>query len=250
VDVVERLAPLSLRDLDERAGLLRRIDRKYVLDPDVFETLVERLAGDHDVLEIDGRRVFAYSSMYFDSPGLRCFHDHVEGRVPRFKTRTRHYRDAGVCTFEVKLKIGDGETDKRQIEYAPSDDGVLTDEARRLVDETLPEVGIETPAELRPALRTGFDRITLAARAGGARLTCDLGVAMEALDGRSTRMRKGRILVESKSEDGCAAADGILAGLGQSSIALSKYRTGIDLLVERDESGDMDAIRPLFTPPA
>ena len=250
MDVVERLAPLSLRDLDERAALLRRTDRKYVLDRDVFETLVDRLAGDHDALEIDGRRVFAYSSTYVDSPDLRCFHDHVEGRAPRFKARTRHYRDTGVCYFEVKLKLEGGETDKRQIEHAPSDDGILTAEARRLVDETLPEAGIEPPAELRPALRTGFDRITLAARAGGARLTCDLGVAMEALDGRTTRMREGRVLVESKSEDGRADADRILADLGQPSVSLSKYRTGIDLLVERDESGDLDAIRPLFTPPA
>jgi hypothetical protein len=250
MDVVERLAPLSLRDLEERAALLRRTDRKYVLDRAVFDALVERLAGDHDVLEIDGRRVFAYSSMYVDSPDLRCFHDHAAGRAPRFKARTRHYRDTGVCHFEVKLKLESGETDKRQIDHAPSDDGVLTEEARRLVDETLPEAGIEPPAELRPALRTGFHRVTFASRTGRARLTSDLGVAMEALDGRSTRMREGRVLVESKSEDGWAAADRVLADLGQQSLALSKYRTGIDLLVERDETGDLDAIRPLFTPPA
>jgi hypothetical protein len=250
VDVVDRLAPVSLRDLDERAALLRRIDHKYVLDRDVFEALVARLSDDHDVLEIDGRRVFGYGSTYFDSGDLRCFHDHVQGRVPRFKARTRHYRDSGACTFEIKLKVGEGETDKRQIDHAPPDDGILTDEARRLLDETLAEAGLETPPDLRPALRTGFERITLAAREGGARLTCDLGVAMEALDGRSTRMRERRVLVESKSEDGDAAADRILAELGQARVSLSKYRTGIDLLVERDESGDLDAIRPLFTPPA
>jgi hypothetical protein len=58
------------------------------------------------------------------------------------------------------------------------------------------------------------------------------------------------VVVASKSEDGHAAADRILAELGQSTISLSKYRTGIDLLVERDRSGEVDAVRPVFTAPA
>jgi hypothetical protein len=127
---------------------------------------------------------------------------------------------------------------------------VLTADAERLLAETLPEAGIAAAPELRAVLRTGFERITLAARAGAARLTCDLGVAMESLDGRSTRIRQGRVLLESKSEDGRAVADRALADLAQRTLSLSKYRTGIDLLVERDDSGELDAIRPLFTPPA
>src|SRR5205814_1442908 len=82
-----------------------------------FLELLEQLRDDHDVLEIDGRRWFEYRSVYFDTPDLCCFWDHVHGRLPRFKARTRLYRDTGSCVFEVKLKRSDEELDKRQTEH-------------------------------------------------------------------------------------------------------------------------------------
>ena len=168
--------------------------------------LFERLAGDHDVLEIDGRRVFAYDTVYVDTEDLRCFRDHIEDVRPRFKARTRCYVDAGDCVFEVKVKREDGETDKRQ-----TDD---LDARRELVEETLRDDGIEPPGELHEVLRTSFDRVTLAAREGGARLTIDLGVTLATMDGESVRMRDGLALVETKSEDGESPGDRALAELG------------------------------------
>ena len=105
---------------------------------------------------------------------------------------------------------------------------------------------VHVPPFLERALRTSFDRITLAARDDAARLTCDLGVAMQRPDGARAAIRDGRVLVESKSENGDAAADRILDELGCAEVSLSKYRTGIDVLVERDRSDEADAIRPLF----
>ena len=235
---LDDLRPISLDELDERAALLRRVDNKYVADREQLAQLVERLAGDHDVLEIDGRRVFAYDTVYLDTEDLRCFRDHTEDVRPRFKARTRCYVDAGDCVFEVKVKREDGETDKRQ-----TDD---LDARRELVDETLRDDGIEPPGELHEVLRTSFDRVTLAAREGGARLTIDLGVTLATMDGESVRMRDGLALVETKSEDGESPGDRALAELGARSVSLSKYRTGIDALVRRDESGDLAEARRLF----
>jgi hypothetical protein len=248
-DLVGGLTAVSLAELDARAALRRRVDQKYVLDWEVFATLLDRLAADHDVLEIDGRRVFAYQSVYFDSSDLRCFHDHVAGRRPRFKARTRLYRDTGLCHFEVKLKDAEDRTDKHHVDHPAPRVDQLTPEAERLVDETLAAAGIELPGALGPVLRTGFDRLTLAARDSPGRLTCDLGVAMERLDRRTTRIRDSLVLVESKSEDGRASADRVLAELGCPPISLSKYRVGIDLLVERDRSGDLAQTRERFVAP-
>jgi hypothetical protein len=247
--LVGALRPISLEEIEARASLQRRVDRKSVIAWRTFEALVERLAADHDVLEIDGRRIFGYSSVYFDTPDMRCYHDHVESRAPRFKARTRHYEDTGVCHFEVKLKLPDGETDKRQIDHAAERADDLTPEARRLLAETLPPAGLAAPDDLDPILRTRFRRITLAARDTPARLTCDVDVAMERLDGASARIRDHMVLVESKSEDGRAAADRVLAEMGEETVSLSKYRTGIDLLVQRDDSPDAAAIRALFDAP-
>jgi hypothetical protein len=66
---VDRLAgelpSVSLDELDARASLMRRTDVKYVLDDATIAELLRKLAPDHDVLEIDGRRAFE-AARYFD----------------------------------------------------------------------------------------------------------------------------------------------------------------------------------------
>jgi hypothetical protein len=250
-ELLRSLRPITLDALDERAPLLRRVDVKFIADHDRLAQLIERLGDDHDALEIDGRREFGYDTVYFDTDDLRCFRDHVEDVKPRFKARTRRYVDSGACVFEVKVKLEDGDTDKRQTGHGAAAE-TLTPEAERSVEETLRGAGIEPPGELTPVLRTSFGRVTLAAREGGARLTIDRGVTLATIDGRAVRMRDGLALVETKSEDGESPADGVLRELRAERVSLSKYRTGIDALLRRDESGEIDQARALFAggPPA
>jgi hypothetical protein len=96
-------------------------------------------------------------------------------------------------------------------------------------------------------LRTRFERATLADRHGSARLTLDFCVTLERPGGGSVTIRDGLVLAESKSEDGDASADQELRELGAHEVSLSKYRTGIDALVRRDATGELDGIRELFT---
>src|SRR5579884_4255098 len=103
-ELLSAFTTISLQELDEQAELLRRVDNKYAVSRSALEKLFKTLNDDHRVLEIDGRRTFSYRSTYFDTPQLRCFTDHVEDRVPRFKVRTRLYEDAEACMFEVKIK--------------------------------------------------------------------------------------------------------------------------------------------------
>ena len=245
VSPLDGLDPISLHVLDERAALLQRVDVKYVVDRDVLAVLIERLAGDHDVLEIEGRRQFAYDTVYFDTDELRCFRDHAADVKPRFKARTRRYVDAGDCVFEVKVKREDGSTDKRQTEHE-GDADALKPAAEELLADTLRDAGIEPPGELAAVLRTSFDRATLAAQEGDARLTVDVGVTLARMDGEAVRLRDDLALVESKSEVGDSPADRVLAELGATSLSLSKYRTGIDALLRRDETGEVEEARALF----
>jgi hypothetical protein len=229
-ELVEGFDPVSLKELDERAALLRRVDHKYAVEQEQLDQLLERLRENHQVLEIDGRRAFAYCTTYFDTPELRCFVDHLEDRRPRFKARTRLYQDTAYCVFEVKLKGEDGETDKRQIDHAVEDAERFTDEARKCVDEALGEAGLDVPEGMAPTLHTRFERITLAAREGSERLTCDVGVRLSNPDGKAAEMRDGLVLVETKSERGESPADRALAELGLEPISVSKYRVGVSLV--------------------
>ncbi len=231
-ELVERFEAVSLAELDERAALLRRVDNKYAIERRALSELAQALRDDHQVLEIDGRRQFAYRTTYFETPDLRCFADHVEGHLPRFKVRTRLYEDSKQCVFEVKLKRGDGDTDKRQLEYDAAASEHLTAAARECLDEALGDAGLEVPEELEFGLRTSFRRVTLAAGGGSDRLTCDVGVRLSSPDGRAVELQGDLVLVETKSESGDSPADRALAQIGVEPISLSKYRVGMSLLAD------------------
>lgn len=203
-DLLDGLESVSLGALDERAALLRRIDNKYAVSSEQFLRLAEQLSSDHQVLDIDGRRAFAYRTTYFDTPDLRCFVDHVEDRVPRFKARSRLYEDTGKCVFEVKLKRSAEETDKRQIGYASEDSQRLTDDAMECLDSALADAGLETPEALEATLTTEFDRVTIAASKRSERLTCDFGVRLVGASNKSVQMRRDLILVETNPRTGTA----------------------------------------------
>ena len=241
--LLAELPAVSLEQLDERAALLRRTDTKYVLQLDAFAELLRKLSADHEALEIDSRRMFAYESVYFDTADLRCFRDHVEGRTPRFKARTRHYRDTGHCVFEVKLKLGDGETDKRQSDHPPDATERLSGDAEECLREALQSAGLQLPPEpLRASLRTNFDRVTLARADAAERATCDLDLTLSRHAAASARLQPGMVVVETKSEHGDGPADGALRELGVEPISLSKYRTGMALLAP--EAQDPEGSRP------
>jgi hypothetical protein len=225
-----RFDSVSLETLDRRAALLHRVDNKYAVERDALLRLMDELHADHEVLEIDGRRDFAYRTTYFETPDLRCFTDHVEGHLPRFKARTRLYADTGACVFEVKLKLSDDETDKRQIDHDPDDSERMTKAARRCLEQALDDASIQAPPEFSPRLHTAFQRVTFGAREGSARLTCDLGVRLSEPGGETAQLRGDLVLVETKTEDGHSHADRLLARMGHEPVSLSKYRVGMSLV--------------------
>ncbi len=92
--------PISLEATNQSARLLKRQDNKYVVDIGRLKTILARLRDQFAVLEIDGKRVFAYSSCYFDDQ-LKSYYDHLLGKRLMFKIRTRCYVDSGDSFFEV-----------------------------------------------------------------------------------------------------------------------------------------------------
>ena len=69
------------------------------------------------MLEIAGRRAFAYDTVYFDTGDLLTARAHVQRRRRRFKCRSRLYVDTEACAFELKTKGARGGTVKHRIAY-------------------------------------------------------------------------------------------------------------------------------------
>jgi hypothetical protein len=245
-EALSGLEPATLEEMDRRSALRHRVDTKYVVPREDLSGLIEAVDG-YDALEIDGSRMFSYENVYFDTPDLRCFRDHVEGARPRFKARTRYYSDTRKCFFEVKVKTGD-DMHKRQCDCDVTEHGVLTDAAREFLRKAMTELAEEEPPDdLAAVLSTGFRRATLSAREGGERATIDLEVVLRAMDDRSVTLRDEYALIETKSEGGEGQLDAALVEAGREPASISKYRLGVGLLLAEDpESARHQALRNCF----
>ncbi|MFE0046285.1 polyphosphate polymerase domain-containing protein [Streptomyces albireticuli] len=220
--------PVSLAEVNARAELLARFDRSYLVPTETFLRMVERLTdprragGPFRALTIDDRRAFRYHSVYYDTPGLRSFHDHRQGRRLRFKIRERVYEDSGERQFEIKLKGRRGDTVKHRRPLTGADtplDGAF----RSFLADTLHRAySIDAPAALLPSLSTDYLRATLVA--DGERVTCDAGLVCDDLRAhRSVRCDPGLVLVETKTAGHLTEADHLLHAYGVRPAVFTKY---------------------------
>ena len=182
------LTTTTLAELNSAAGLLTRVDRKYLVPLTCAQNLVDGLAPHARVLAIDERRRFSYTSTYFDTPGLEAFMLAARKRRRRFKVRTRTYLDSGLCFLEVKTCGARGSTVKRRMGYHADDASRLTGPGRAFVAACLAGAGVtgsaaarEVAAALRPVLTTTYERTTLHLPRAEARATIDTALTWRRL---------------------------------------------------------------------
>ena len=225
------MAPISLDSLTSSAGLLTRVDRKYVLTRDELAALLLSVLGSVSVLEIDGKRSFGYESVYFDTPGLASYNGAVRGRPDRFKVRTRTYLDAGTSMLEVKTKGRRGETIKQRCEHVAQGPSRIGVEGMRFINAVLPSAVGESAdiSELSPTITTSYDRVTLVGPDDVSRITIDANLSC--IDARGARVHlDGKYVVETKSAAAPCAADRALWSLGRRPEKISKYGIGVAAL--------------------
>jgi hypothetical protein len=222
------LARVGLEQVLSEAALQTRVDRKYLVTPGQFEELGRRIGTTFRVLEIDGRRVFGYESVYFDTASLDLFRAHRQGRRRRYKARVRTYLDSGACMFEVKLKGRRGETVKHRLPYPLEDRGRMNAEAVEFMSQLLSQEYGEQLPDLEPAATTSYSRLTLVDLEAGARLTCDVDLVCSQGDHHASG--SDMILVESKSSGSGSVADTALRQMGVRPIGISKYCIAVALL--------------------
>ena len=184
----KHLTTTTLAELNSAAGLLTRVDRKYLVPLTCAQNLVDGLAPHARVLAIDERRRFSYTSTYFDTPGLEAFMFAARKRRRRFKVRTRTYLDSGLCFLEVKTCGARGSTVKRRMGYHADDASRLTGPGRAFVAACLAGAGVtgsaaarEVAAALRPVLATTYERTTLHLPRAEARATIDTALTWRRL---------------------------------------------------------------------
>ncbi|BCY12388.1 polyphosphate polymerase domain-containing protein [Actinoplanes sp. L3-i22] len=215
------IAAISLDRLVAAAELLTRVDRKYLLPAALLPTVLARLPHDTRALEIDGRRDFAYRSLYFDTDRLDCYLGAAHRRRRRFKVRIRSYLDSGTDFLEVKTRGSRGETIKNRLVY---------DASPALLKQVLVTAGVTADEHaFRPVLSTDYRRQTLYLPSTGSRVTVDRELTWSLPDGPEVRV-PDHLIVETKSAGAASEMDRVLWALGHRPCSLSKYATGLAAL--------------------
>ena len=242
----KHLTTTTLAELNNAAGLLTRVDRKYLVPLTCAQNLVDGLAPHARVLAIDERRRFSYTSTYFDTPGLEAFMFAARKRRRRFKVRTRTYLDSGLCFLEVKTCGARSSTVKRRMGYYADDASRLTGPGRAFVAACLAGAGVtgsaaarEVAAALRPVLATTYERTTLHLPRAEARATIDTALTWRRLGPAhlTAAISEGEpvtvadiAVVETKNPATPSPADRALWEAGYRPTRISKYATGMALL--------------------
>jgi hypothetical protein len=174
-----------------------RVDRKFIFPIRLLPGILDSAPPGYRVLEIDGRRLSRYRTVYYDSPDLTFYHLHQSGRLPRQKVRVRGYPDSGTNYLEVKWKTNKRRTVKARAALAWAKDESRLD--RLLGEHELPATFVDNlPAGLTESLRMEYTRLTLVHEAGAERVTFDL--RLNAARGDRTQSLEEIVIAEIKQE--------------------------------------------------
>ena len=161
--------PVCLQEICD-LQLSSRFDIKYTISANKAEQFLEKLRNYYCILEIDRKRSFSYSTIYFDTDDFLFYNQHVKGKLERNKVRIRKYNDSGISFLEVKKKTNRYRTIKYRSELSSGD--LFASFAPGFVREHIP--GPELT--LSPVIINSFRRLTLCSQETCERITMDFNL--------------------------------------------------------------------------
>ena len=215
-NILSSFDPISLNQMDE-VKLMNRTDTKFVFEYSLLEKVMEEIKSHYYVLDIDGVRLNAYRSLYFDTEDFKFYFEHHNGKKNRNKVRYREYIDSGLCFFRSKEKNNKGKTIKERIRVAKIP-ASLTEEGNRFVHQIMGRYD-----DLVAKHWNKFSRITLVNKHIKERLTIDLGITFEAEERHS--QLDNMVIAEVKQEKVNYASTfmRVIKKLGVRPFRISKY---------------------------
>ena len=168
--LLQSFDPIRLSEMGHVA-LLHRTDTKYLLSEEQVFHALARLTDHYRILEIGGRRLHRYRTLYFDTPNLALYRQHHNGWRNRYKVRERAYADSDLVFLEIKHKIDAHTTVKSRMRTRG-----LSSHITRGAGSFLRTHYPYQVEELEARLYNTFQRITLVSTRSAERLTVDLGL--------------------------------------------------------------------------
>ena len=219
--LLEKFEPISLKEMDS-VKLQDRVDTKFMFSDIVLPELFEQMTPFYRVLKVEEHRFNHYETLYFDTHKFDLYIRHHNGKLNRYKFRSRRYVESDLNFFEVKFKNNKGRTIKDRIKR-PEIVKVVSDKSGELVRSI---TNID-PLTLHPKLWVNYVRITFVSKISQERLTVDTQLTFK--DDTQSLNYNGLVIAEVKrasAKDRSQFVDLMKAfSIGQKSI--SKYCLGV-----------------------
>ncbi|MDX1653083.1 MAG: polyphosphate polymerase domain-containing protein [Brumimicrobium sp.] len=226
-EVLSDFDVISLEEMDT-AGLMDRIDTKFAFHIGILPEILKELVKDYRVLEVQGKRISSYESLYFDKSAFDFYKDHHNKKNHRFKIRFRKYADNDLYFLEVKEKIK-GRTKKKRIPVQKFEYD-LSQNSKDFIHKFVAD-----QENLEPKLWNTYKRITLVSQDKKERLTLDTDLKFEWKN--EARQYPQLVIAELKQEklDRGSIFYRMMRSKGMRPYRLSKYCIGaIELYSEKE----------------
>lgn len=165
--------PITLKQLDS-VKLMNRQDTKMVIKTENLPNVLDALNDEYFVLEIDGRRISSYESLYYDYATLDLYMKHHNGHSNRYKVRFRKYIESNISFLEVKLKSNKKRTIKTRIKTDDIEYNLQPKSVEFLEEQTPLDI-----SRLEPSVLIFYRRITLANKDLTERVTIDVNLSFQ-----------------------------------------------------------------------
>jgi hypothetical protein len=222
--MLEKMQTITLREM-ENIRLMNRMDSKFVAPVSLLPQLLEDMLPLFRVQINNGICIASYCTQYLDTPDLKMYLMHQNGKLNRQKIRIRSYVDSNFSFMEVKNKNNKGRTDKKRVPVGLSH---LTS-IRDLKDEKqfLEENALFDTQILAPSLANHFKRTTFVNHSATERMTIDTHLSfLNYRTGNSQSLDK--LMIIELKQDGRQQSDfrEILNRFRIKEISFSKYCMG------------------------
>lgn len=192
---------ISLKELNNKASYLKRIDTKYLLTWEQLSKILDKLKENYKVLEIKWQKLFSYDNVYMDTSDYLFYEQHQSKKEFRTKVRTRYYTDSNLAFFEYKQKQ-DWITNKYRYEFPSEEHWFMTKGKKRFFEWVWQSMYSKTKApKISPSIKTKYKRITLVSKNSKERLTIDFDIkTLDLRNPNASEMNlKNLVIIESKS---------------------------------------------------
>ena len=168
-----------------------RVDTKFMFRENLLDMILKGMEKDYRILEVANHRYSNYETLYFDTDDFSLYRQHHNGKLNRFKFRSRKYVESDLHFFEVKFKSNRGRTVKERIKQSE-----IIKELEGQPKEFLIETSGHDPANYKAQIWVNYRRHTFVSKTTQERLTIDTNLTF--IDEKNRKTYDKLVIAEVK----------------------------------------------------